>query len=162
METLLREALRDPVVASGLALLLALGLLVAGAWLATRWRNAGQRARALAGAAGEREAEALLAREGWRVLQRQARARWEVRVDGRTVSVGLRADFLVERGGERLVAEVKTGHLAADLGHGPTRRQLLEYSLAFGVAEVLLVDVLAGSVQRVGFPAIAWDEEATA
>ena len=44
------------------------------------------------------------------------------------------------------------------MGHAPTRRQLLEYSIAFDVHGVLLVDVEADRVARVEFarPPVPW------
>ena len=62
-------------------------------------------------------------------------------------------DFVVERGGEELVAEVKTGAtLTTHLSRAETRRQLLEYQLATGTRRVLLVDPEAKSVTEVAFP----------
>jgi hypothetical protein len=51
-----------------------------------------------------------------------------------------------------MVAEVKTGTQAPRFEHADTRRQLLEYQLAFEVDSVLLVDVEAGEVREVSFP----------
>jgi hypothetical protein len=66
-------------------------------------------------------------------------------------TVKLRADFLVTRRGHRYIAEVKTGSHVANLTHGPTRRQLLEYSHAFDVNGVVLVRVDDGEIDRVVF-----------
>ena len=66
--------------------------------------------------------------------------------------VELRADLLVERDGMRFIAEVKTGERAPDPSFPPTRRQLLEYRLAFDPYGVLLVDVEAGEIFEVDFP----------
>jgi hypothetical protein len=63
----------------------------------------------------------------------------------------LRADYLVEGRGERLVAEVKTGELAPQLATAATRRQLLEYHVAFAVDGVLLVCPEEGAIHRVEF-----------
>jgi hypothetical protein len=49
-------------------------------------------------------------------------------------------------------AEVKTG-AAADVASRATRRQLVEYALAYHSPEVLLVDADAGTVATVGIPA---------
>lgn len=57
---------------------------------------------------------------------------------------------LVERNGEQLVAEVKTGS-AADLSRCETGRQLLECQLATGSRCVLLVDPEAETITEVGF-----------
>ena len=50
------------------------------------------------------------------------------------------------------MAEVKTGRLAPRLETSATRRQLLEYRVAFDVDGVLLVDVDAGRVHSLEFP----------
>ena len=73
-----------------------------------RQRLALRRTRA---AQGEAEAEWLLARAGYRVLERQVHGCWQVRIDGEERAVELRADFIVARGGRRYVAEVKNGRL---------------------------------------------------
>jgi hypothetical protein len=72
-----------------------------------------------------------------------------VRADGEPLTFGLRADYLVQRSGRRYVAEVKTGRQAPRLSHGPTRRQLLEYSSAFDVHGVILVDADAETLTHV-------------
>jgi Holliday junction resolvase-like predicted endonuclease len=120
------------------------------------WRVASRR-RALAsarerGAAGEVRAEALLRRLGFRVLGRQVGTSYGVGVDGARVAVDLRADYLVAHGGRRYVAEVKTGRLAPRIDTAATRRQLLEYRVAFDVDGVLLVDAEADRVHTVDFP----------
>lgn len=121
------------------------------AWRSTarRWALSRIRARARR---GERDAERLLAREGYRVTARQARARVTYRVDGDPRTVEVVADLLVTRAGRTYVAEVKTGARAPDPTHRSTRRQLLEYGHAFEADGVLLVDAEAGRVHRVGLP----------
>lgn len=88
---------------------------------------------------------------GYDVRDRQVRTWFEPRLDGARRGFELRADYIVSRWGRRYVAEVKTGAEAPSLGHAPTRRQLLEYSVAFDVHGVLLVDVEADAVHRVVF-----------
>ncbi|MEZ4392375.1 MAG: hypothetical protein R3A48_14905 [Polyangiales bacterium] len=141
------------------ALLLALAVALAAALVQTarlalaRWlpRRRVELARA-AGADGELRAEPLLRRLGYEVLARQARGGYDLAVDGEPCAIALRADFLVARGGRRFVAEVKTGRLAPRLETSATRRQLLEYRVAFDVDGVLLVDVDAGRVRALEFP----------
>ena len=58
----------------------------------------------------------------------------------------MRADYLVERRGRRYLAEVKTGAHAPRLDLPATRRQILEYGLAFQTSGVLLVDADAERV----------------
>jgi hypothetical protein len=104
------------------------------------------RARARRAVQGELRAEPMLRAAGYEVLDRQVRGGWTVYADGEPLAIGLRADLLVARGGRRYVAEVKTGKLAPRLDHAATRRQLLEYRVAFGVDGVLLVDAEAERV----------------
>ena len=104
------------------------------------------------GAAGEVRAEALLRRRGFRVLGRQVGTSYGVGLDGTKVAIDLRADYVVSLRGRRYVAEVKTGRLAPRLDTATTRRQLLEYRVAFDVDGVLLVDAEADRVHEVDFP----------
>lgn len=135
--------------------LVALGLLVFGAWAALalrRWLDGrSRRQRSARAQRAERDAAGLLEASGYVVLGRQQRRRWALEVDGRALEFTLIADYLVEREGRRWVAEVKTGERGLDLRHGPTRRQLLEYQRAFGVDGVLLVDAEGQNLSRVSF-----------
>ena len=133
-----------------LLVLLALALLL---WWWERGRGGrGSRERNGVAAAGERAAEALLGAEGFVVIERQARAEWTFLLDGEPITVGCRADLLVERDGELFVAEVKTGSLAPDPARPATRRQLLEYALAFEVEGILLVDMVEQRIRWVRLP----------
>lgn len=103
---------------------------------------------------GESVAEQLLESHGFTILQRQVRGSWEIYVDDEPVTVKLRADLLVERGEEIFIAEVKTGRLAPDPNFPATRRQLLEYQLAFDVDGVILVAPEQGHMWFVSFPCL--------
>jgi len=103
---------------------------------------------------GEERARRVLRRAGFRVDEFQPRESWWMIVDGRDVEVHVRADYLVSRFRRTYVAEVKTGDRAPDPTYPPTRRQLLEYSLAFDVDGVLLVDVEEKEIFEVGFPEV--------
>ncbi len=104
------------------------------------------------GAEGEIRAEALLRRLGYTIVGRQVRSSYSLTMDGIAVTVDLRADFVVERDDVQFVAEVKTGRFAPRLDTPATRRQLLEYRMAFDTAGVLLVDADSGRVSTVDFP----------
>jgi predicted RecB family endonuclease len=114
-----------------------------------RWAG---RARQLRGARGERRAERILETHGYAIRARQARLDYAIEVDGSERVMTIVADFIVERGGERLVAEVKTGDLAPRVERAETRRQLLEYQLASGARSVLLVDPDARAISEIAFP----------
>ncbi len=129
-------------------------VLVLTRWL-RRWRGSARAWRRAARAlAGEGAAAAMLQRAGYRIVARQATTRWAPLVDGEPHETEVRADYLVEAGGERLVAEVKTGDEAPQLATAATRRQLLEYLVAFEADGVLLVCPERGAIHRVEFPGV--------
>jgi hypothetical protein len=135
------------VALAGALLALVLARIVRG------WRGSRRaRRRAARAGAGEADAVALLRRAGFRIVARQARTRWVPTIDGEPFETELRADYLVEARGERLVAEVKTGEEAPSLSTAATRRQLLEYHVAFAVDGVLLVCPERGAIHRIEFP----------
>ncbi len=131
--------------------------LLAGAWLLSRWwaawrRSLRARRRGRRAADGEIDAERLLRQSGYRVLARQQAITWQLESDGDEIEVELRADLLVERDGRSFVAEVKTGDQAPSISTAATRRQLLEYLVAYETDSVLLVDVEREEIREVGFP----------
>lgn len=124
-----------------------LAALAIGAW----WRGRRASRRARAGIAAEDVAERLLRAAGYRVLRRPYSATAHVIVDGERQEVAVRADMLVERGGRRFVTEVKSTGRVADPTLPETRRQLLEYAVALGGGEVLLVDTVEQRIVHVAF-----------
>ncbi len=114
-----------------------------------RWRAQAQSRRA---SRAERRAASLLERAGYVIEASQPKVSWPMLVDGECRQVALRADYLVWRDEQRYVAEVKSGRLAPRLSTASTRRQLLEYALAYDVVGVLLVDMAAKRIVEVGFP----------
>ena len=136
------------LIALAALVLLALGFRLARWWRAMRLaRNRRRGARAEAGAVR------LLERHGYALVAAQETAVGCFLVDGETREYDLRADAIVSKDGERLVAEVKTG-AAALLASRATRRQLLEYAYAYGLDGVLLVDMAEGRIYRVEFPGL--------
>src|SRR5688572_6934554 len=79
------------------------------------------RARMARAARGERDAETLLERHGYTVVDRQACASLDYIVDGARRAIDVRADYIVERGGRTFVAEVKTGREATAIASAATR-----------------------------------------
>ena len=143
----------EHILIAGLAA--AVFILSTTLWFArTRARRANHRRQQRA-RRGEERAQSLLRRAGFQIEVSQARESWWMLVDGHDVELQVRADYLVSRFRRTYVAEVKTGDLAPNPTYPPTRRQLLEYSLAFDVDGVLLVDMEAGEVLEVGFPEVA-------
>jgi hypothetical protein len=120
-------------------------------WFAARGRSRVAQRRARVALAGERHAEVLLAAAGFTVVERQVAHLWHIAVDDDVHEAALRCDFVVARDGERWVAECKTGEVAPRLTTAATRRQLLEYQVAYAACGVALVDATAGTVQEVRF-----------
>ena len=114
-----------------------------------RWRSRTARERARRAHEGERRAESLLEGLGYAIEARQRAGTLVLEVDGDRHEVPLRCDLVVRRGGLRYVAEVKTGARAPRLDHPPTRRQIVEYVIAFGVDGALLVDADTGRVKQI-------------
>ena len=131
-------------------------LLLVGLWLGVRfaaWRVRRRIARhRRLGRRGERRAVALLEDAGYRIEDTQASSHLEVEIDGERRECLVRADFIVSRKGKRYVAETKGGETSASISTASTRRQLLEYTLAFETDGVLLVDAARGAVHTVAFP----------
>jgi hypothetical protein len=100
----------------------------------------------------ERQAARLLEEHGYVVLGSQVETSYTLLVDGEATEIKLRADYLVSRAGRQFVAEVKSGTVAPRLDTAATRRQLLEYRVAFQVDGVLLVDGESRRVHEVTFP----------
>jgi len=118
-----------------------------GAWR----RRVHARSRASRAYEGEASAARWLSELGYEILGAQIVAQYVIWVDREAFTIGLRADYLVQKRGARFVAEVKTGKWAPRIETAATRRQLLEYRLAFDVDGVLLVDAEAKRVQAVTF-----------
>jgi hypothetical protein len=135
------------------ALLIAIAVLgIVAIVVRSRLRALRARWRMVRALRGERDGESMLARAGYRIEARQCRGALELDVDGEPHRAELRCDLIVRRGARRYVAEVKTGARAPSLDHAPTRRQLIEYQLAFHADGILLVDPGSGRVRTITIP----------
>jgi hypothetical protein len=131
------------------AVLAAIVLFFGARDLAARWER---RRRWSRGRIAETIAPIVLEQSGYEVLAAQAPGTYTLTVDGRELEVALRADFIVARRGLLFVAEVKSGRSAPQLSTAATRRQLLEYLIAFPVDGILLVDGESRTIHEVQFP----------
>ena len=140
--------MRLGAILGALAVLLAVAIVLA---LRRRLRSRRARRRARRAIAAESAAERLLVHHGYAIVERQVRITWSPLLDGVPVPTELRVDLIVEKDGELLAAEVKSGAEAPRLETAATRRQLLEYRVAFAVDGVLLIEPEARLIRRVDF-----------
>ncbi len=103
---------------------------------------------------GEKGARRVLRRAGYKIIHTQPPGTWPVIVDGQRRETDVRADYIVTRHRRTFVVDVKTGDKAPNPTYPPTRRQLLEYLIAYDADGVLLVDMEQGRVIEVDFPMI--------
>jgi hypothetical protein len=135
------------------ALAVAIGIGAALMWWGLDWKKRYKGKRVAArGKRGERRAERMLRRRGYRIISRQTASTYRIWVDGSSVATTVKADLIVRRWWRTWIAEVKTGDAAVRVEHEATRRQLLEYQLAFGISAILLVDGENGLIREVRFP----------
>ncbi|HEY5962136.1 MAG TPA: hypothetical protein VIV60_36520 [Polyangiaceae bacterium] len=140
---------RAILLGSVAAILLVVGLTLAWQRRYAVWRR---QKRWLRANAAEAHALVWLQRLGYDILGAQVEGRYSIVLDGVLTPILLRADYIVTRAGLTYVAEVKSGKQAPRLSTAATRRQLLEYLIAFGVDGVLLVDGETQRVHEVVFP----------
>ena len=141
----------SPPFALVTVLALAAGLVWLTLTLRRWWKARILYVRMDAAAAGEVRAEAWLADQGYRVLERQVSRRCLMHINGRVAEFDVRADLLVQMGDHVAVVEVKTGE-AADPRLPATRRQLREYCEVFEVNEIYVFDATAGRLHKIEFP----------
>jgi hypothetical protein len=135
------------------ALAVAVGIGGALMWWGLDWKKRYKGKQVAArGKRGERRAERVLRRRGYRIISRQTATTYRIWVDGSSVATTVKADLIVRRWWRTWIAEVKTGEAAVRVEHEATRRQLLEYQLAFGINAILLVDGENGLIREVRFP----------
>lgn len=138
-----------PVLGSALLIATLFWVQLRSAWRRRR-RRARARAAARRGRTAELDAPEALKRRGYRVLQRHPEGTLDWHLDGELRTAEVAADLLVSRDGCTYVVEVKTGR-----GTRPTkretRRQLLEYALAYDVDGVLLFDADADRLHHIEF-----------
>jgi hypothetical protein len=117
--------------------------------LAKWWEDRARRTRQARAGKAEVAAARLLEKYGYDIVDDQVRRTWQLDVDGEVMEVTVIADYVVEYDGQRFVAEVKSGEKAPDLTNASTRRQLLEYALAYDSPTVVLVDMAELEIRRV-------------
>lgn len=100
---------------------------------------------------GEIAAIKFLEDRGYTVTGMQERKTVVTWVDHTPHYNNLKVDFIAKRKGKVYIAEVKTGQNAPNPTLAETRRQLLEYSLAYQPDGILLVDMERKTLREIAF-----------
>ncbi len=100
---------------------------------------------------GEAEAAGFLDSHGYTIEGVQERKTIETSVDGKAHFHDLKVDYIVSKSGKTYIAEIKTGNLAPNPILADTRRQLLEYYLAYRPDGILLIDMEKRKLHEVVF-----------
>ncbi len=99
----------------------------------------------------EKDAEKLLKEEGYKILSSQDRGIYKLKVNGETKEILVIPDFVVKKNGKVFIAEVKRGKEVGSIKNSHTRRQLLEYFMAYAPDGVLLLDMNNFTINTVEF-----------
>lgn len=115
------------------------------------FRNKKIRRRFLKASKKENEARQFLKKRGYLIISSQEEFTYDLLTNGQKKPVKIRFDYIVKKGKQRYIAEIKTGRLAIKTEHGPTRRQLLEYCYASKSNGILLVDMENKIIKKIKF-----------
>ena len=102
------------------------------------------------GRKGEGIAVILLNKEGYQIIDEQITFPGFLFENNKKVQYLVKPDFIVEKNGEKFIAEVKTG-TSALIQNRNTRRQILEYSHLNQNKTVLLVDIENRKIKKIDF-----------
>ncbi|MBU1026702.1 MAG: hypothetical protein KKA31_03115 [Candidatus Margulisbacteria bacterium] len=98
-----------------------------------------------------KEAERLLQKNGYQVLNRRQKATVMTNVDGKDHLGYVEVDFIVKKNGKKYVAIVPLAEGETDPNEPIFRRKLMEIDRAFGFNGVITLNLGSGQVQRVSF-----------
>ncbi len=89
----------------------------------------------------EKTAEKWLKRNGFQVMEKQQSRPLIIKTGKTSHRYLIRTDFLVKKGGRKYIVEVKSGQKNSSITNRDTRRQLLEYFLAYQSYGIILFDI---------------------
>ncbi|SHG75009.1 PD-(D/E)XK nuclease family protein [Desulforamulus hydrothermalis] len=106
-----------------------------------RWQSFRARHRVRQAGKAEAAAGRLLETAGYRILAVQERVPVVTKINGKPHKSHIQADFIVQKGKQVFVVDVKTGEAAQKPAAPENRRQLLEYYLVYRPDGVLVLDM---------------------
>jgi len=89
----------------------------------------------------EKNAEKWLKKNGFRILEKQKNRPLIIQAGNARYRYLIRTDFLVKKGSSKYIVEVKSGKKNNNIANRDTRRQLLEYFLAYPSYGIILFDM---------------------
>jgi Holliday junction resolvase-like predicted endonuclease len=99
----------------------------------------------------EKQAEKWLKRNGFQIIGKQQSRPLIIKTGNTSHHYLIRTDFLVKKGGYKYVVEVKSGRKNSKITNRETRRQLLEYFLAYQTYGIILFDMDSKTFSEVKF-----------
>lgn len=114
------------------------------------WQQHTRRAISRRAQIGEEEAEKLLRKQGYDILDSQVRRPVRMTVDGEIIESFIKIDYLVAKGAQTYLVEVKTGK-QANVRLPNVRRQLFEYQNIFHTDGILFIDMNKYDIMEVSF-----------
>ncbi len=99
----------------------------------------------------EKNAEKWLKRNGFQIIGKQQSRPLIIKTGNTSHRYLIRTDFLVKKGGNKFVVEVKSGRKNSKITNRETRRQLLEYFLAYQTYGIILFDMDSKNFSEVKF-----------
>ena len=99
----------------------------------------------------EKEAEKILKRNGYAIIDAQKSKPLLVTIGDKIHRYLVRIDYLARKKGKIYVVEVKSGEKIPYITNRETRRQMLEYYLAYQPSGILLLNMKNKSISEVKF-----------
>lgn len=100
--------------------------------------------------AAEKRAMDLLTVQGYKIIEVHPKKNIYYYLNGEKKKAYVKADFLVRRYFKKIICEVKTGDKTR-ITQAIIRRQLFDYYYAYGVREVILIDMEKNRIDRITF-----------
>lgn len=107
--------------------------------------------RAVISNRAEQKAEKWLKRNGFQIIERQQSRPLIIKAGTTHHRYQIRIDFLVKKSGRTYVVEVKSGSQNRHITNRETRRQLLEYFLAYQPDGIILFDMETKKFSEIKF-----------
>lgn len=107
----------------------------------------------------EHRAVKFLENKGYQILDFQKKCFYTLYIDNKPYKIEVKADLIVKKGNKNFVAEVKTGEKVTSPKYTGTRRQLLEYYMAYRPDGLILVDMERQKIRTIKYSILRYNKE---